>query len=81
MLLLSPFIPAPLKESLALRPAQMWEEGAREWGGRCAASGEGERCRDSSWAGQPCFGSGVGNGPHRPLLFWPYWSAAVSLAS
>ena len=30
MLLLSHFIPAPLKKSLALCPAQMWEEGARE---------------------------------------------------
>ena len=30
ILLLSHFIPAPLTKSLALCPAQMWEEGARK---------------------------------------------------
>lgn len=30
ILLLSHFVPTPLTKSLALCPAQMWEEGARE---------------------------------------------------
>lgn len=42
---------------------------------------EREGCPDPRMAGQPGSGARVRNGPHRPLLFWPCWSAAVGLAS
>lgn len=46
ILVLSHFVPAPLiRKSLAPCPAQMWEEGAWEWGWEtgCCREGEGSR--------------------------------------
>lgn len=83
MSLLSHSVPVPLKKALAPCPAQMWEEGAREKGWRVTwlhPRDGGMPRSQGGWAAQASWGQ-VRNGPHRPLLFWPCWSAAVGLAS